>query len=405
LVLVRRVGLHDEVDVVDVDAARGDVGRDEHADAARREALDVARALGLVEVAVQRDRAQPRVLELLDELIGERTRAAEDDRAPLAARDLLEDVALGALVDDEHLVVDRARVLVLARDLVDLRVLEELVDERRDLAVERRREQQLLAVGLREAQDLLHGFEEAELAHVVGLVEHRDLNLAQVELALALEVLDATRRADDDVDALLQRAHLLALRHAAVDLRREQAHAARDRLHRAVDLQRELARRRDDERLRRAAEGTRAALASTQEALDERRAEGDRLAGAGAAAAQHVLALEDRAHRGGLDREGARRAHVGERAADVVAETEVGERLALDLVGRDGRGLEALVDDVDALLLLRRALRGSLAAVLPGALARVLRAAVAALAACVVAAGCAVGAVLEAAVVLAAVAV
>src|SRR5690606_19537550 len=36
LVLVRRVGLHDEVDVVDVDAARGDVGRDEHADAARR---------------------------------------------------------------------------------------------------------------------------------------------------------------------------------------------------------------------------------------------------------------------------------------------------------------------------------------------------------------------------------
>src|SRR5690606_8890077 len=37
LVLVRRVGLHDERDVVDVDAPRGDVGGDEHVDPAARE--------------------------------------------------------------------------------------------------------------------------------------------------------------------------------------------------------------------------------------------------------------------------------------------------------------------------------------------------------------------------------
>jgi hypothetical protein len=44
-------------------------------------------------------------------------------------------------------VVDRAGVLVFAGHLVDGRVDEELVDERRDLAVERRREQELLRVG------------------------------------------------------------------------------------------------------------------------------------------------------------------------------------------------------------------------------------------------------------------
>ena len=57
----------------------------------------------------------------------------------------VEDLGLVALVDDEHAVLDRARVLVLAGDLVDGRVDEELVDERRDLTVERGREQQLLA--------------------------------------------------------------------------------------------------------------------------------------------------------------------------------------------------------------------------------------------------------------------
>src|SRR5699024_4745542 len=190
--------------------------------AALREALDVARALGLVQVAVQRDRADVGIFELLDELVGEGTSAAEDDRASAAVGELLDHVALAALDDDEHLVVDRSRVLVLARNLVHLRILEELVDERRDLAVERRAEEQLLAALLREAQDALHGLEESEVAHVVGLVEDGDLDLAEVELALGVEVLDASGGADHDVDALLERTDLLALRHAAVHLRREQ---------------------------------------------------------------------------------------------------------------------------------------------------------------------------------------
>src|SRR5690606_17191648 len=130
------------------------------------------------------------------------------------------------------------------RDLEDRRVDQELVNERRDLAVERRREQQLLAAVRRVTQDALHRLDETELAHVVGLVEHGDLTLGEVELALVDEVFDATGGADDDVDTLLQRTHLTGLRDTAVDLRREQADAARDRLDRAVDLQCELTGRR-----------------------------------------------------------------------------------------------------------------------------------------------------------------
>src|SRR5690606_11872999 len=166
------------------------------------------------------------VFELLDQLVGEGTGTAEDDRAAIAVCELLENVALRTLVNDEDLVVDRARVLVFTSNLVNLRVLEELVDERRDLAVERCRAEQLLAVFLRQTQDLLNGLEEAELAHVVGLIENRDLDLAEVKLALALEVLDTTRGTDDDVDTLLECADLLALGHATVDLRGQQTNAA-----------------------------------------------------------------------------------------------------------------------------------------------------------------------------------
>ena len=175
-------------------------------------------------------------------------------------------------------------------------------------------------------------------------------DLAEVETTLLDEVLDAAGGADHDVDAALQRADLAALRHAAVDLRGEQADAAGDRLHGAVDLQRELAGRRQDQRARRTAELALAAglagLPERMQALDQRRAEGDGLAGAGAAAAEHVLAGEHVGDGRGLDRERRLGTELGERAHDVAAEPEVGEGHALDLACLDGLGLEALEHDV-----------------------------------------------------------
>src|SRR5690606_35656937 len=59
LVLHRRVDVHDEADVVDVDAAGGDVGGDEDAYRARAERRQVALPLVLAEVPVQVDARHP----------------------------------------------------------------------------------------------------------------------------------------------------------------------------------------------------------------------------------------------------------------------------------------------------------------------------------------------------------
>ncbi len=118
LELVGGIRLHDEVDVVDVDAARGDIRRDENPHAPGCQALQVARALGLVEVAMQRDGGNARVIELLREHLGVGTRAGEDERLALAVHELAEDLGLVAVVDEEDAVVDRRRLLRLARDLV-----------------------------------------------------------------------------------------------------------------------------------------------------------------------------------------------------------------------------------------------------------------------------------------------
>src|SRR5690606_7084499 len=111
-----------------------------------------------------------------------------------------------------------------------------------------------------------------------------------------------TRCADHDVDAALQRRHLTVIRNTAVDLRREQPHAARDRLDGAVELQGQLPRRREDERARAAAGLTLAPSAVLHETLHERSAERDRLARARATAPEHVAARERDRNRRGLDR-------------------------------------------------------------------------------------------------------
>ncbi len=131
----------------------------------------------------------PGVLELLRQHLRVCAGAGEDERAAIAVDEGGEDLGLVAVLDHEHAVLDRAGVLGLARDLEHSRIHQELVDERGDLAIQRRREQQLLAgraTGQRRAgvaQDPLHGLHEAELAHVVGLVEHGDPHVGEVELA------------------------------------------------------------------------------------------------------------------------------------------------------------------------------------------------------------------------------
>ncbi len=74
----------------------------------------------------------------------------------------------------------------------------------------------------RSFEDPLDVGHEAHVQHAVGLVEHEDLDLAEVCRALADEVEEAAGRRDEDLDAGAQLLDLGIEGHAAVHHRRPQ---------------------------------------------------------------------------------------------------------------------------------------------------------------------------------------
>ena len=126
-----------------------------------------------------------------------------------------------------------------------------------------------------------------------------------------------------------ERRDLLADRRAAVERLDEDAAVLADLRQLARDLQRELARRREDQRLRLAVR--------RHDLVDDRQTERGRLAGAGARLHHQVLARADRAEHGGLHRRRREVAHVVERLLDVGVQAEVVEARWLRLGGPSSR--------------------------------------------------------------------
>ena len=75
------------------------------------------------------------------------------------------------------------------------------LDEHVDAVVERGREQQPLRARRGLVEQPLDAGQEAEVGHVVGLVEHRDLDGVEAAVPLADQVLEPAGAGDDDVDA------------------------------------------------------------------------------------------------------------------------------------------------------------------------------------------------------------
>ena len=127
------------------------------------------------------------------------------------------DLQLVAEREAEGQVLGRRGVVAGALDLVPGRVLQVAADQRVDLAVQRRREQQPLGVAVGLVEQLLDDREEAEVGHEVGLVEDGDDDLGEGGLALADQVLQTAGGRDDDVDAAAQLLDLAVHGRAAVD--------------------------------------------------------------------------------------------------------------------------------------------------------------------------------------------
>ena len=239
--------------------------------------------------------------------------------------------------------VDEERRLLLHRGVVDhlphafrgdalgldadqLRVVHVLVGELEHAMREGRREQHVQPVfRVRQAaQQETDVLDEAEVEHAVGLVEHHDLHVAQVEDVLPEEIDDPARRADQDVDARFERAPLLVVVDAAESEAEREARVLHEDLGVAMDLDRELARRREYERARRRARpsgGRRIA----QQVGEEGDQECGRLAGAGLRLSRDVEPRKRLWQRGGLDRRASLEARVGDSTGDRFRQMQGGE--------------------------------------------------------------------------------
>src|SRR5690606_24845697 len=87
LVVVGRIEVHHHLDVIDVDAAGGDVGGHEHGQLAPAEVRERALAVALAQVAVDRARSHPFVVQRPRDAVGGTLGVDEHDRALGAAGD------------------------------------------------------------------------------------------------------------------------------------------------------------------------------------------------------------------------------------------------------------------------------------------------------------------------------
>ena len=323
LVLGGRVDVDHELDAGDVDPPGGDVGGDHDVDLPGGEGPHGALARVLAHVALQLDGGDPGLDELAGQAPGEVLGAGEQDALPLPGGQAPHDAVLGGLVRDHphavgHGVHGRGRGVhgVLQR------VVEELLDQCVHAVVEGGGEQHALAALRGGAQDATDIGQEAEVGHVVGLVQDGDLDLVEADEPLPHEVQEPAGAGDDDVDPRLEGLLLGLGGDPAEDGGHIHVDDAGQGLDDLGDLEGELASGGQDQ-----ADGVAGAgLVLLCQALDQREAEGEGLSRAGAAAAEHITPGEGVGQGGGLDGEGR-----GEAAG-----VEVGGKVGVHAEGGEG---------------------------------------------------------------------
>ena len=164
-------------------------------------------------------------------------------------------------------------------------------------------------------RDCLNVLGESHAQHLVGLVENQHAHVRQVQRAFLNEVDDATRRADNDLRAALERTNLGAVGRAAVHGHNIKAGCARRKvLDRLGALHRKFTGGCQNESLHVALVG----VNNRQQRQAERRG----LTGAGLGDADDVTQLQQRRNGGGLNRRGNTEPHVGNGLADLLGQTE-----------------------------------------------------------------------------------
>jgi hypothetical protein len=302
--------------VRNVDAPGGHVGGDEEVHPLLAEQAHHPLAVVLREVAVEVLRAVARVLQPPRDQLGLRLGVAEHQRR-VGLLDLqhLEQVGHRAPGGGEVRVVLDARrrdVVAAERDGHSARAgAAAMRDMASGIVAEKISAWRPLGSMLEDGVELLG---EAHGEHLVALVEHDGAEVGDIE-GLAAEVVErAARGADDHLGARLEGVDLLLHPGAAVDRGDPELGVLAEALELARHLKRQLARGAEHHHLD--------VARGLDHPVDERQREGRRLAAAGAALDDDVLALGDGLEGRLLHRRGRRVAHLGHRPAHRLAQPE-----------------------------------------------------------------------------------
>ena len=187
----------------------------------------------------------------------------------------------------------------------------------------------------------LHVGQEAEVEHLIGLVQHQHLDPAEHQVAAVGQVEQPARGADDQVDTGVQGGDLRLVGAAAVDRGDRQAEELADLVQVAGDLHAEFAGRHHHQGPGGPAGGQLAIGVGDdgrvhRQALQQRHAETEGLAHTGAGLADEVMAAQRDRQRQGLDGEGAFDADGAEGGDDPRVRAELGESRCLRLDGGVG---------------------------------------------------------------------
>ncbi|MNQ40439.1 hypothetical protein D3C85_540910 [compost metagenome] len=314
----------------DIQASRGDVGGHQHAAALVGEEGQHLVTLALIEVAVQRLGGDAVVAQVGFQLLALLAGVAEGD-AGLRAH-LLQEAQHGvhalARVDLVEALLDLA-VVVQGVHLHLLRVAHEGLRQLGDARRVGGGEQQGLPACRELLDDLGDAVVEAHVEHAVGFVQHQGVEAVEHQGALAQVLLDAARRTDDDMGAMLQGAHLRAVGHATAEGEHlDVAVAAGEAADFLGHLVGQLAGGAEHQCL--------AAEEARIQRLQQADAEGGGLAAAGLGLGDQVLALEDQRQALRLDRR-----HVAVAQALQVGQGGCGEGQGGEGGGGHGTGLES----------------------------------------------------------------
>ena len=358
--LGRHVKVHDVAHVANVDAAGKHVGRHQHVDGAITEGRKGTLALSLAAVAVNRGGLDALALQTTAAAVGAVLGAHKDDGAlrALLFEELGQQVVLCLDGHREHKLIDGVGGRRGRRDLHAGRVAHQVGDLAHSLLVERRREQQRLALGRRLAHNAADGGQKAHVEHAIGLVEHQHLDLVQVAGTLLDQIDQTARRGDQDVATVLEGSGLGLVAHAAHDGHGNMAGDVGDFARDLVDLLGKLARRGDDEHHGAAAValgllGTATAVAAAAlthgfgrsnvlQIVHGRQQKGGRLAGAGLSGGKQVAAFEHHRNRTGLNGRRRRVAQVLDGTKHLVGKAQLvkgGQALGSELDGLGSIGL------------------------------------------------------------------